>query len=242
MNKAVVLLSGGLDSATILYDARARGYSPQALIFSYGQRHRKEIRQAQAIARGLKCPFHLVDIGLPWKGSSLLDTTKRLPRHESVDPQKIPSTYVPARNLIFLSFAASFAEVIGAQAIFIGANAIDYSGYPDCRPDFFKAFEKVLKTGMKSGVQGHELKIEAPLLRKTKAQIIRYGTSLGVPYGLTWSCYQGQGCPCGVCDSCRLRAKGFADAGLEDPLLSDRKSGIATKTVRASQVARKKTV
>ncbi len=215
--KAIVLLSGGLDSTTILYYALTRGYEVLGLIFSYGQRHAKEVRAAKRIAELAGCDYEVVRIALPWQGSSLLDTRQDLPRHEQVDPRQIPSTYVPARNIIFLSFAASCAEAVGAETIFIGANAVDYSGYPDCRPEFFQAYQRVLKKGLKTGVQNRPIRIQAPLLRKTKAQIIRLGLRLGVPYAKTWSCYAGGRRPCGVCDSCLLRQKGFAAVGMTDP-------------------------
>jgi 7-cyano-7-deazaguanine synthase len=218
MKKAIVLLSGGLDSATTLYYARKQGYRPFALIFDYGQRHRKEVRRARMLARTLRCPYKIVTIRLPWGGSSLVDKRMALPKNRKLDAKDIPSTYVPARNIIFLSFAASYAETIGAGTIFIGANAIDYSGYPDCRPEFYSAFMKVLARGQKSGVEGRAIRIQTPLIRKTKAQIIRLGLKLGVPYELTWSCYAGGRKPCGKCDSCRLRAKGFEEAGSEDLL------------------------
>ncbi len=211
MKAAIILLSGGLDSATALYYAKAQGYKTHALIFDYGQRHKKEIIQAKKIAQRAGCDTRVVKISLPWQGSSLLDKKMRLPQNRRIIPPEIPSTYVPARNIIFLSFAASYAEVAGAQAIFIGANAIDYSGYPDCRPDFFEAFQKVIRQGMKAGVEGRKIKIMAPLLHKTKAQIIRMGLKLKVPYELTWSCYQGGAKPCGKCDSCVLREKGFQE-------------------------------
>jgi len=217
--KAVVLLSGGLDSATTLFIAQSKGYQTHGLVFDYGQRHRKEIRQADLIARRTNTKFKLVHISLPWRGSALLDKSLPLPKNRNIIPKKIPSTYVPARNIIFLSFAASFAEAIGAEAIFIGANAVDYSGYPDCRPAFYAAYRRVLKTGMKAGVEGKAIKVFTPLLRKTKSQIIRTGLKLGVPYNLTWSCYKGGARPCGVCDSCVLRQRGFDEAGAEDPLL-----------------------
>ncbi len=216
MNKAVVLLSGGLDSVTTLYYAKAKGFAAHALIFDYGQRHKKEIACAVAVAKKAKCAYEVVKIALPWKGSALLDKKIKMPHHRRLDAKDIPVTYVPARNIIFLSFAASYAEAIGAKKIFIGANAIDYSGYPDCRPDFFAAYAKVLAKGLKTGVQGHRISVETPLIRKTKAQIIRLGLSLKVPYGLTWSCYTGGKRPCGQCDSCRLRAKGFEQAGIRD--------------------------
>jgi len=217
--KAVVLLSGGLDSATILYYAKHLGYKPYCLIFNYGQRHAKETEAAKRIAAQARCSYRLVGISLPWQGSSLLDKRMRLPARKKIDPKEIPSTYVPARNIIFLSFAVSYAEAIGAKAVFIGANAIDYSGYPDCRPQFFKSFEQAVRSGMKSGVEGSPIKIIAPLVRKTKAQIIRLGKRLKVPYEKTWSCYQGGKKPCGVCESCRLRQKGFEEAGLKDPVI-----------------------
>jgi 7-cyano-7-deazaguanine synthase len=219
MNKAVVLLSGGLDSATTLYYAKAKGYQVHALLFDYGQRHKKELQCAVKIAKAAKCPHQIVKIGLPWKGSALLDKKMKVPYHRRLDAKDIPPTYVPARNIIFLSFAASFAEALGARKIFIGANAVDYSGYPDCRPDFFAAYAKVLEKGLKTGVQGHKISVETPLVRMTKAQIIRLGLKLKVPYGLTWSCYSGLRRLCGQCDSCRLRAKGFAEANMKDPLL-----------------------
>lgn len=215
--KAIVLLSGGLDSATTLYYAKSKGYEVRALIFDYGQRHRKEILSACAVARVAKVQFEVVKIAMPWKGSALLDRGMHVP-DKGVKKGKIPTTYVPARNIIFLSFAASFAEAAGAVVIFIGANAVDYSGYPDCRPDFFNAFSVALKKGMKAGVEGHAIGIETPLLHLTKAEIIRLGIDLGVPYGKTWSCYNGVKRPCGVCDSCRLRAKGFKEAGVVDPI------------------------
>ena len=215
MNKrAVVLFSGGLDSTTLLYYAKDNGFKVNCLIFDYGQRHRREIRQAKEIARETKSDFKVVRISLPWKGSSLLDKTLKLPRRKKIDPRQIPSTYVPARNIIFLSFAASYAEAIGARAIFIGANAIDYSGYPDCRPEFFKSYQEALKRGQKSGVQGKPIRIYAPFLYKTKAQIIRLAMRLNVPYQLTWSCYNGGRRPCGKCDSCLLRRRGFEEAGV----------------------------
>lgn len=214
--KAIVLLSGGLDSATVLFYAKAKGFTPHCLVFDYGQRHRKEIEQAKKLARAARAPLRVMKIALPWQGSSLLDKNARLPVHGRINAKKIPSTYVPARNIIFLSFAASFAEALGAKAVFIGANAIDYSGYPDCRPEFFDAYQKMLARGLKAGVQGKALKIYTPLIKKTKAQIIKMGLRLNVPYHLTWSCYRGGKVPCGICDSCRLRQKGFEALGISD--------------------------
>jgi 7-cyano-7-deazaguanine synthase len=219
MNKAVVLLSGGLDSATTLYYAKKKGYRVHALLFDYGQRHKKELLCGVKIAKAARCPYQIVKIGLPWKGSALLDKKMKVPRGRRLDATDIPPTYVPARNIIFLSFAASFAEAIGARKIFIGANAVDYSGYPDCRPDFFAAYAKVLEKGLKTGVEGHKISVETPLIRLTKAQIVRLGVKLKVPHDLTWSCYSGLRWLCGQCDSCRLRAKGFREAGVKDPVL-----------------------
>ena len=218
MKKAVVLLSGGLDSATTLFYARSKGFKVSCLIFDYGQRHRKEIRQAQRIARYARCPYQIFKISFPWRGSSLVDPRLSLPINRDLNIKEIPSTYVPGRNIIFLSFAVSYAETIRAEVVFIGANAIDYSGYPDCRPEFYRAFQKVLKTGMKSGVQGRTIKISTPLITQTKAQIIKIGLKLKVPYHWTWSCYQDGKRPCGKCDSCRLRQRGFQALGVRDPL------------------------
>ncbi len=223
MSKGVVLLSGGLDSATVLYYAKNKGVVPYCLIFDYGQRHKKELSSARKLAEAAGCEYQIVRISLPWKGSSLLDRSMEIETREVVDSTVIPSTYVPARNIIFLSFAASYAEVISAEYIFIGANAIDYSGYPDCRPEFFKSYQQALKRGLKTGVQGKDIKVVAPLIRKSKGQIIKLGLKLGVPYELTWSCYKGDRYPCSKCDSCRLRAKGFEQAGVDDPLFKNRR-------------------
>lgn len=217
MKKAIVLLSGGLDSATTLFYAASRGYRTCALIFDYGQRHKKEIQNAVAIARHVGCDYHVLKIHFPWKGSALLDQSLKLPARQKITENKIPITYVPARNIIFLSYAASYAEAIGAEIIFIGANVRDYSGYPDCRPEFFKAFEQALKKGNKTGVEGKPIRIQTPLVYLTKAQIIQLGLKLKVPYRLTWSCYEGKKKPCGVCESCRLRQKGFKELGIVDP-------------------------
>jgi len=220
MKKAIILLSGGLDSATVLYHAKAKKYKPYCLIFEYGQRHNTEVSCAKKIARRAQVESKLVTINLPWQGSSLLDKSMKIPQHRTTELNKIPSTYVPARNIIFLSFAASYAEAIGAEAVFIGANAIDYSGYPDCRPEFFKAYSTVLKKGLKTGVEGKKIRILTPLLDKTKAQIIRMGTKLEVPFQFTWSCYKGSHRPCGWCESCIIREKGFEEVGIIDPLLN----------------------
>jgi len=223
MRKAVVLLSGGLDSATTLYLAKKRGFKCLCLIFDYHQRHRREIESAKRIASAANCPWRIIKINLPWKGSALLDKDIKIP--ELTDSRthgltnKIPSTYVPARNIIFLSFALSYAEAKQASAIYIGAHIQDYSGYPDCRPEFFSAFNKVISCGTKSGVEKRKIKIESPLIHKNKAQIIRIAGALGVPFELTWSCYRGGRIPCGECDSCYFRAKGFREAGIKDPLI-----------------------
>jgi 7-cyano-7-deazaguanine synthase len=213
--QAVVLLSGGLDSATALYIAKGEGFRCFCLVFDYGQRHRREINAAKKIAQSANCRSQVVKMALPWKGSALLDKKIKIRRYA----KGIPPTYVPARNIIFLSFALSFAEAIKAEAIFIGAHCQDYSGYPDCRPEFYQAFSQVVRCGTKAGVQKKEIKIKTPLIDKTKAQIISLGVQLGVPFELTWSCYQGGKIPCGHCDSCYFRAKGFQEAGIKDPLL-----------------------
>jgi 7-cyano-7-deazaguanine synthase len=246
--KAVVLLSGGIDSATSLVIARAEGYELYAVTFDYHQRHARELASARQIAaascvvRHLVIAFDLRDIG----GSAL---TAEIPVPKSVKGEvsgirskthgknasrltphsaPIPVTYVPARNTIFLSFALGWAEVLEAETIFIGANAIDYSGYPDCRPEYLRSFEQMANLATKASVEGAlRFRIEAPLISLTKAEIIRKGRELGLDYGLTWSCYDpqpasghGQYIPCGRCDSCMLRQKGFSEAGIEDPLLS----------------------
>ena len=219
--KAVILLSGGLDSATVLYWAVNKGYRAQALIFDYGQRHSREVASAKALCKKTGVPYQIISIKLPWQGSSLLDKKAALPKAKNVKAvgAEIPSTYVPGRNTLFLSYGLSFAEAIGAGAVMIGANALDYSGYPDCRPDFIAAMSKVFRLGTKTGRQGRPIKIVAPLLKLSKARIIKLGNKLGVPYQLTWSCYNGKKKPCGTCDSCLLRAKGFSEAGKKDPVL-----------------------
>lgn len=222
-----MLLSGGLDSAVTLYLARSLGYDCLCLIFDYAQRHKKEIEQAKRIAGMAGCSAEVLRIKLPWRGSSLLDRRVSIPalRDNEIIRQRdnIPSTYVPARNIIFLSFALSCAEAIKADAIFIGAHAHDYSGYPDCRPEFYRAFSAVIAAGTKCGCQGRPVVVKTPLVHKSKAQIIRLGQKLKVPFTLTWSCYQGGSRPCGSCESCNFREKGFREAGLEDPALSVKK-------------------
>lgn len=216
--RAVVLLSGGLDSATCLALAQQAGYDCYALSFDYGQRHVGELTAARSLAQRMHAVDHkiikldLAGIG----GSALTDTSLAVPEVES---KGIPITYVPARNTVFLSFALAWAEVLQAGAIFIGVNALDYSGYPDCRPDFIDAFQRMANLATKSGIEGLALKIETPLLAMSKADIIRAGIAAGVDYALTVSCYQlnDKGEACGRCDSCRFRSKGFADAGVIDP-------------------------
>jgi 7-cyano-7-deazaguanine synthase len=221
--KAVVLLSGGLDSATVLYLAKSRGFRCSCLAFDYGQRHKKEIKAARKIAQSAGADLRVVKIGLPWKGSALLDKRIRIPGVAKLSGRQarvsIPATYVPGRNIIFLSFALSYAEAITAEAIFIGAHAQDYSGYPDCRPKFYQAFRQVVTCGTKSGIEKRKIEIKTPLIDKKKAEIIRLGVKLGVPYHLTWSCYRGRSKPCGTCDSCFYRRKGFQEAGMKDPSL-----------------------
>ncbi len=219
---AVVLLSGGLDSATVLALARAEGYACHCLSFRYGQRHAWELEAASRVAQSLGAAAHrIADIDLRAWGGSALTADIDVPRDSDLDAEAIPVTYVPARNIIFLSFALAWAEVLGAREIFIGVNAVDYSGYPDCRPEFIRAFEEMARVGTKAGTEGRGARIHAPLIELSKAEIIRKGVGLGIDYGLTHSCYDpdAQGRPCGHCDSCRLRARGFADAGLADPLV-----------------------
>lgn len=225
--KAVVLLSGGLDSATVLAMARRDGYAAHALSFRYGQRHGAELDAARAVAADLGTAEHkIVDIDLRTFGGSALTDDIPVPKDRSADDMAhgIPITYVPARNTIFLSFALAYAEVIDARAIFIGVNALDYSGYPDCRPDYIGAYEAMANLATKSGVEadadgGAPIRIHAPLIHMTKAEIIRAGTALGVDYALTVSCYDpdARGAACGRCDACVLRARGFAEAALADP-------------------------
>lgn len=216
MRKAIVLLSGGLDSTTALYWAKKRGWKPTALAVRYGQRHGRELKAARAVARAAGVPLHEVSLDLPWLGgSSLTNRGLRLPDVplSRIGRGGVPSTYVPGRNTIFLALAASLADAAGAEAIVIGANALDYSGYPDCRPAYLRAFEAAARRGTRAG----GLRILAPLLRLTKAGIVELARRVDAPLALTWSCYAGGARPCGRCDSCKLRAKGFREAGREDP-------------------------
>src|ERR1700689_4051704 len=222
--RAVVLLSGGLDSATVLAIARSLGYTPYALSFSYGQRHAWELEAAKRVAASIGVAGHKsATIDLRVFGGSALTAEIDVPKGRDADEMShgIPITYVPARNTIFLSFALAWAEVLGSSDIFIGVNALDYSGYPDCRPEFIEAFEKMANLATKAGVEGRQsLRIHTPLISLSKAEIIRRGIELGVDYGLTSSCYDPSaiGEPCGECDSCLLRQKGFRENGIEDPL------------------------
>lgn len=221
MKPAVVLLSGGLDSATCLAIARSQGFDCYCLSFNYGQRHCAELQAADRVVKSLGAVEHRVlNLGLAqFGGSALTDSAINVPV-DGVQPG-IPVTYVPARNTIMLSLALAWAEVLGSRDIFVGINAVDYSGYPDCRPEYLAAFEKMANLATRAGVEGVELSIHAPLIDLSKADIIRTGAALGVDYGLTVSCYQADelGRACGVCDSCRLRAEGFAAAGLTDPTI-----------------------
>ncbi|MDR1990583.1 MAG: 7-cyano-7-deazaguanine synthase QueC [Acidobacteriaceae bacterium] len=220
--RAVVLLSGGLDSYTAAAIARDEGFTLNALTVSYGQRHAEELAAARRVARALGVERHLeLPLDLRGIGGSSLTTDAPVPRDRDVSEEGIPSTYVPARNTIFLSLAMGWAEVLGASDIFLGVNALDYSGYPDCRPEFIAAFEKLAAVATKAGVEGTPMRIHAPLISLTKAEIIRRGLALGLDYGLTHSCYDPgpSGHPCGRCDSCTIRARGFAEANAIDPVL-----------------------
>jgi 7-cyano-7-deazaguanine synthase len=216
--RAVVLVSGGLDSATVLALAAASGACCHALTFDYGQRHRVELEAARRVARQLGAADHrVVRLDIGWMGGSALTDTRIAVPQESTPG--IPVTYVPARNTIFLSIALGWAEVLDARDIYIGANAVDYSGYPDCRPEFIRAFENLANLATRAGVEGQGFQVHAPLMRMHKQEIIREGSRLGVDYALTLSCYDPDagGRACGRCDACRLRAQGFAEAGIADP-------------------------
>lgn len=216
--KAVILFSGGLDSTTCVKIAESEGFTPELISFDYGQKHRVELEAAAAFAHRHAYPFKLIEIQSLGKlgGSALTDAEKSIEdyKHDG----KIPATYVPARNIIFLSIALGYAEIIAAKAIYIGANAVDYSGYPDCRPAFLKAYQTVMQEGTKAGVEGSAIELKTPILMLSKAEIIKLGTALGIDYSETVSCYRAnqQGQACGTCDSCVLRKKGFEDAALPD--------------------------
>ncbi len=224
MSKAVILLSGGLDSATVLAIANSEGYDCYGISFKYGQRHSHELQAAEKVASQFNIKHHLIlDIDLKPIGGSALTSEMDVPKSRTQDEMSgsIPVTYVPARNTIFLSLALGWAEVLESNDIFIGVNALDYSGYPDCRPEYIDAYERMANLATKAGVEGNALKIHTPLIDWTKAQIIRKGMELGVDYSLTHSCYDpsGDGLACGQCDSCLLRKKGFQEAGVKDPTL-----------------------
>ena len=224
--KAVILLSGGLDSSTVLYLAKSEGYDCYALSFDYQQRHRRELEAARTISTAVGVAAHQVvsfDLRL-WGGSALTDDRVDLPQDRDLAAmsESIPVTYVPARNTIFLSFALAYAEAIGASRVYIGVNALDYSGYPDCRPDYIDAMRSVYRLGTKQGREGDPIEIITPLIDLKKTEIIQLGDRLGVPWVDTWSCYSGDLVPCGVCDSCRLRLAAFEELGLVDPGLGFR--------------------
>lgn len=220
--KAVVLLSGGLDSSTALYQAQRDGYSCYALSFDYQQRHRRELEAASAIAAAVGVIEHQIvsfDLRL-WGGSALTDTAIAVPQHRNLTEmsESIPVTYVPARNTIFLSFGLAYAEALDASAVYIGVNALDYSGYPDCRPDYIAAMQTVFDLGTKQGREGNSIHIVTPLIDLKKTEIIQLGNALGVPWENTWSCYTGETVACGECDSCLLRLAAFQELGLQDPI------------------------
>lgn len=224
MKKAICLLSGGLDSSVAMAVAKSQGYEIYALTFFYNQKHSREVDSAKQLASYFKVKKHEIleiDLG-KLGGSSLTDDKLSIPDEKTFEEiktkQEIPTTYVPARNIIFLAYGLTYAEVVGAEKIFSGVNAIDYSNYPDCRPEFIERFQEVAEVGTKRGVEGKKVKIETPLLQLSKTEIIKKGQELGVPFELTWSCYKGKEKACGECESCVLRLEGFKGAGLEDPL------------------------
>ncbi|MGF7031436.1 7-cyano-7-deazaguanine synthase [Paenibacillus mucilaginosus] len=222
--KAVVILSGGLDSTTCMGLARETGYDLYPITFDYGQRQKREIENARKVAEfyGVSDRHKVISLGFlkEFGGSALTDESIEVPAagETGLEGSEIPVTYVPGRNLLFLSIATSYAEVTGAEAIYIGVNALDYSGYPDCRPEFIRKVEEVMALATRVGVEGGPIRIETPLIDWTKAEIVRQGNRIGVPYHLTTSCYNGQEEACGECDSCRLRLKGFEEAGSTDPI------------------------
>ncbi|MGB9920639.1 MAG: 7-cyano-7-deazaguanine synthase QueC [Moorellales bacterium] len=220
--RVVVVLSGGLDSTTCLAIAHAAGEEVYPLTFAYGQRHAVEVEAARKVAEfyGLKERHRIMDLRGLFSGSALTDPGREVPtsRTEEEMARNIPSTYVPARNTVFLALALAVAEPLQAEAIYIGVNAVDFSGYPDCRPEFIRAFQEVVNRGTAAGVQGRGIEIRAPLINLSKAEIVRRGLALGAPYHLTYSCYLGTVPACGVCDACLLRQKGFREAGTQDPI------------------------
>lgn len=220
MKNAVCLLSGGLDSAVTAYVARHDGYAVHALSFSYGQRHDRELASARAIATAVGAIRHkILPLPLDQIGGSSLTSSEPIADHDYRDiGTGIPHTYVPARNTIFLSFGLAYGEVVGADILYIGVNAVDYSGYPDCRPEYIEAFQRLANVATKQAVEGHPIRLQAPLISLSKADIVRLGTRLHVPFEHTWSCYRGGAKACGRCDSCLLRLRGFQDAGTPDPL------------------------
>jgi 7-cyano-7-deazaguanine synthase len=223
MSHGIVLFSGGIDSTTTAAIARQQGFSLILLSFDYGQRHRIELEKSALVAKQFSDAKRIVfPIGLSQIGGSALTSSIEVPKKRSLRSDEIPATYVPGRNLIFLSIAAAFGEVYESFDLFYGANVLDYSGYPDCRPEFIEALEMTLRRGTKSGAEGKQFRIHAPLLKMTKAEIILKGLALGIDYSHTHSCYDPapHGVPCGACDSCLIRAKGFAEAGIQDPALS----------------------
>ena len=217
MKQAVVLLSGGLDSATTAAIAISEGYRVIALSFRYGQRHEKELAAAKKVAQALGIEEHYIsNIDLSqWGGSSLTDESMTIPQ-DGVEPDVIPSTYVPGRNTVFIAIALSLAEAKSAEAIYLGINAVDYSGYPDCRPEYLAAYQQLANLSSKAGVEGHAPQLIAPLVKDSKTDIVRRALALNVPIADTWSCYQGGDVPCGVCDSCRIRDRALIEAGRED--------------------------
>lgn len=228
MNKAVVLLSGGLDSATTAAIAIEQGYEVIALSFRYGQRHQKELEAAQKIAQSLKIKEHFItDINLSqWGGSSLTDESITIPK-TGVEPNTIPSTYVPGRNTVFIAIALSLAEAKNAQAIYLGINAVDYSGYPDCRPEYLRSYQQLACLSSKVGIENNAPKLIAPLVHDSKVDIVRRALKLNVPIADTWSCYQGGDIPCGLCDSCRIRDRALSESGRVD--LTSKNQSIAIK-------------
>ena len=219
MKKGIILLSGGIDSTTTLYHAKKKGYKLAALIFDYRQKHKKELKYAIKIAKANGLDYYLLKIDLSWTKSALTNKNIGIPCNRNLKSKKIPVTYVSGRNIIFLSYAYSLAESVGANKIFIGAHVEDYSGYPDCRPQFLGAFEE----GANKGLSSKKISIAAPLLKKNKKEIIRLGLKLNVPYELTWSCYKGNKNPCLRCDSCRFRMAAFKQLGMIDPILKSKK-------------------